>query len=71
MKRVNNMSVITRELIDAVLQNQGSYYLPYQLHATTEQFQKAYSQFKLKARLDPQNKFSNMLLKRYRIETVQ
>ena len=65
----------TRELIDAVLENQGSYYLPYQLHATTEQFQRAYPQaeqfFKLKARLDPHNKFSNMLLKRYHIETVQ
>ena len=58
----------TRELIDAVLENQGSYYLPYQLHATTEQFQRAYPQaeqfFKLKTRLDPHNKFSNMLLKR-------
>ena len=65
----------TRELIDAVLENHGSYYLPYQLHATTEQFQRAYPQaeqfFKLKARLDPHNKFSNMLLKRYHIQTVQ
>ncbi|MWP61868.1 FAD-binding oxidoreductase [Gilliamella sp. Pas-s25] len=65
----------TRELIDAVLANAGSYYLPYQLHATAEQFQRAYPQaerfFKLKARLDPENKFSNMLLDRYRPKTIQ
>ncbi|PIT15943.1 FAD-binding protein [Snodgrassella alvi] len=65
----------TRELIDAVLANGGSYFLPYQLHATPEQFQRAYPQaeqfFKLKARLDPENKFNNMLLERYRPKTVQ
>nr|WP_275415132.1 D-arabinono-1,4-lactone oxidase [Snodgrassella communis] len=69
------VGVWTRELIDAVLVNGGSYFLPYQLHATSEQFQQAYPQaaqfFKLKARIDPENKFSNMLLERYRPETVQ
>ncbi|MCO6526113.1 hypothetical protein [Snodgrassella sp.] len=68
------VGVWTRELIDAVLVNCGSYFLPYQLHATSEQFQQAYPQaaqfFKLKARIDPENKFSNMLLERYRPETV-
>lgn len=32
----------TRELIDAALSSGGSYYLPYQLHATDEQFRRAY-----------------------------
>src|SRR5262249_33485725 len=32
------VGVWTRELIDAALVLGGSYYLPYQLHATTEQF---------------------------------
>jgi hypothetical protein len=32
----------TRELIDAVLSVGGRYYLPYQLHATQEQFHRAY-----------------------------
>jgi FAD/FMN-containing dehydrogenase len=63
------VGIWTRELIDAALANNGSYYLPYQLHATAEQFQRAYPQaarfFKLKAQLDPNNKFSNMMLDKY------
>lgn len=43
----------------------GSYYLPYQLHATRAQFLRAYPRapefFALKKRLDPTNKFQNML----------
>lgn len=69
------VGIWTRELIDAVLANGGSYFLPYQLHATPEQFQRAYPQaeqfFKLKAQLDPENKFNNMLLERYRPKTIQ
>ncbi|MCO6522648.1 MAG: FAD-binding oxidoreductase [Snodgrassella sp.] len=38
------VGVWTRELIDAALANGGSYFLPYQLHATSEQFQQAYPQ---------------------------
>ncbi|PIT40277.1 hypothetical protein [Snodgrassella alvi] len=38
------VGIWTRELIDAVLANDSSYYLPYQLHATSEQFRRAYSQ---------------------------
>jgi FAD/FMN-containing dehydrogenase len=59
----------TRELIDAVLSVDGSYYLPYQIHATAEQFSKAYPRskefFALKARLDPENKFRNKLWDAY------
>lgn len=59
----------TRELIDAVLQVGGTYYLPYQPHATPEQFQRAYRRsgefFKLKKRLDPANKFRNKLWDKY------
>jgi FAD/FMN-containing dehydrogenase len=44
----------------------GSYYLPYQLHATAEQFTRAYpraGEFRaLKERLDPRNKFRNELV---------
>ncbi|MWN32736.1 MULTISPECIES: FAD-binding oxidoreductase [unclassified Gilliamella] len=69
------VGIWTRELIDAVLAKGGSYYLPYQLHATSEQFQRAYPQaerfFKLKAQLDPENKFSNMMLKKYGPSAVQ
>ena len=59
----------TRELIDAALHLQGSYYLPYQLHATRDQFHRAYPRarefFRLKQRLDPANKFRNRFLDTY------
>jgi FAD/FMN-containing dehydrogenase len=59
----------TRELIDAAVSVNGTYYLPYQLHATPEQFKKAYPNadkyFELKARLDPQYRFRNKLWDKY------
>jgi hypothetical protein len=59
----------TRELIDAALDLDGSYYLPYQLHATPAQFARAYPRapefFALKRRLDPTNKFRNKLWDKY------
>lgn len=59
----------TRELIDAALSEHGSYYLPYQLHATREQFHRAYPHaqkyFMLKEKYDPRNKFSNKLWEKY------
>ena len=63
------VGVWTRELIDAALDLGGSYYLPYQLHATDAQFHRAYPRareyFALKARLDPANKFRNQLWNKY------
>lgn len=59
----------TTELIDTVIEHQGSYYLPYQIIASQAQFEKAYPQakqfFELKKQLDPSNKFRNKLLERY------
>ena len=59
----------TRELIDAALTVGGSYYLPYQVHATEQQFLRAYPRarefFALKRRLDPTNKFRNGLWNKY------
>ena len=64
-----NVGVWTRELIDAALDAGGSYYLPYQLHATEQQFLRAYPRapefVALKRRLDPTNKFRNSLLDKY------
>ena len=63
------VGVWTRELIDAALSVDGSYYLPYQLHATEEQFRRAYPRapelIALKQRLDPENKFRNRLVDKY------
>jgi len=59
----------TKELIDTVIANNGAYYLPYQIHATPEQFAKAYPNskkfFALKKKLDPTNKFRNKLWDAY------
>lgn len=59
----------TRELIDAATALHGSYYLPYQIHATDQQFRAAYPNagafFALKRRLDPGNKFRNKLWDAY------
>ncbi|MBW2939817.1 FAD-binding oxidoreductase [Zhongshania sp. CAU 1632] len=57
------------EMIDAAIEAGGAYYLPYQLQASTEQFKAAYPQandfFGLKWRLDPNNRFVNMLWAKY------
>ena len=59
----------TRALIEAVLAVGGTYYLPYQLHATTEQFSRAYPNaarfIALKAQWDPEHRFQNKLLNKY------
>lgn len=55
----------SQEMIDAVIEENGAYYLPYQLHATTEQFVKAYPRanefFELKRKVDPDYRFRNKL----------
>lgn len=52
------MREVTRALIDAALKRGGTYYLPYRLHATPQQFRRAYPQcgdfFALKQRTDPE-----------------
>jgi FAD/FMN-containing dehydrogenase len=59
----------TRDLVDATLRHEGRYYLPYQLHATRDQFERAYPEVvqlrQLKARVDPQGRFSNSLWQKY------
>lgn len=65
----NKVAVWTRELIDAALSVEGSYYLPYQAHATAEQFHRAYPNakklFALKQELDPEYKFRNVIWDTY------
>jgi FAD/FMN-containing dehydrogenase len=63
------MEAMTRALIDAALDCGGNYYLPYRLHATHEQFHRAYpgaaSFFEKKAKYDPAGLFSNALAVKY------
>jgi FAD/FMN-containing dehydrogenase len=59
----------TRALIDAALDAGGRYYLPYRLHATREQFRRAYpgvdAFVALKRGVDPQGRFRNRLWDTY------
>lgn len=59
----------TREMIDAVLLVGGSYYLPYQAHATPDQFHRAYPNakklFALKKKVDPDFRFCNVFWDTY------
>lgn len=65
----SQMQMMTRELVDAVLQAGGRYYLPYRLHASPSQFRRAYPQadefFKLKRQYDPQELFQNEFYQKY------
>ncbi|MFN8340583.1 MAG: FAD-binding protein [Cyclobacteriaceae bacterium] len=65
----SKVAVWTRELIDAVLSSGGTYYIPYQAHATPAQFMKAYpgaeKLFELKKRMDPGYRFRNVLWDTY------
>ncbi len=58
-----------RELIDTAINLGGTYYLPYQLHATQDQIKRAYPQLDefvvLKKKYDPDGIFSNNLLQKY------
>jgi FAD/FMN-containing dehydrogenase len=63
------MERMTRELVDAALQCSGRYYLPYRLHATKDQFHKAYPQawkfFARKRQYDPGEVFQNRFYGKY------
>lgn len=63
------VGVWTRELVDAAIACGGSYYLPYQVHPTAEQFHSAYPRaqelFALKRKLDPNFRFRNILWDTY------
>jgi FAD/FMN-containing dehydrogenase len=59
----------SREMVDAVIASGGTYYLPYQNHATHEQFLRAYPKapefFALKAKVDPKLRFQNAMWEVY------
>lgn len=63
------MQAMTQELIDAALEHEGRYYLPYRLHATREQFTAAYPQskafFERKLQYDPDELFQNQFYIKY------
>lgn len=68
-KTTENIKKITQDLIEEAIKTGGSYYLPYQIHATKDQFNKAYPKAKdfyaLKAKHDPEHRLTNKLLEAY------
>jgi FAD/FMN-containing dehydrogenase len=68
-KARGRVAIWTRELIDAALECGGTYYLPYQMHATVEQFDRAYPRaqelFALKRKLDPEYRLRGALWDKY------
>lgn len=59
----NQMELLTRDLVEASLASGGRYYLPYRLHATPDQFHRAYPQaaafFSKKKQHEPEELFQN------------
>ncbi|WP_281615263.1 FAD-binding protein [Flammeovirga sp. SubArs3] len=64
-----NVKAWTVEMTDAIISENGKWYLPYQPHASYEQFTKAFQHsdqyFAVKHRLDSLNRFNNKLLDKY------
>jgi len=59
----------TQEMTDAIISEKGTWYLPYQPHATLAQFNSGYPNsnkyFKLKNKIDSTHRFTNKLLDKY------
>ena len=64
-----NMGIVTRELIDLTAKVNGRFFLPYQLHYTAEQLQRAYPEigdfFAAKKVYDPTGLFTNTFYEKY------
>ncbi|WP_313992517.1 FAD-binding oxidoreductase [Xanthocytophaga flava] len=65
-----DMTHLTQELIDAVHKLNGTYYLPYRLHATQNQLKATYPMidtfFQNKLKYDPQEIFQNKFYQQYK-----
>nr|MBA3532895.1 FAD-binding oxidoreductase [Ardenticatenales bacterium] len=63
------MGIVTRQIIDLATSVNGTFFLPYQLHYTPEQLQKAYPNigafFEAKRRYDPERLLTNTFYDRY------
>ena len=62
-------------MIDAAIESGGTYYLPYQIFASSQQFNKAYPNadkfFEVKKKVDPDYRFRNVLWKHHYPSTEQ
>ncbi len=69
-KQENKMKKLTNELVDATINNEGTFYLPYRLHIDKIEMRKVYPQsedfFKLKLKYDSLEVFSNKFYEHYK-----
>lgn len=69
-KEEQEMNVLTNQLVDASLKNEGTFYLPYRLHIDKEKMRKSYPQaetfFELKRKFDPTELFNNKFYEHYK-----
>lgn len=66
---IAEVSEWSKDLLKGSIESRGSYYLPFQNQATSEQFHSAYPGvgrfLKIKKKADPANRFNNMLWAKY------
>jgi hypothetical protein len=63
------MAALTRDLIDLSIKEGGRFFLPYQLHYSAEQLERAYPEirafFEAKRRYDPELLITNKFFEKY------
>ena len=64
------MKILTNQLLDVALKNEGTFYLPYRLHIDREKMRKSYPNadkfFELKLKYDPDELFNNKFYEHYK-----
>jgi FAD/FMN-containing dehydrogenase len=64
------MKILTNQLVDIALKNEGTFYLPYRLHIERNKMRKSYPQadkfFELKLKYDPDEIFNNKFYEYYK-----
>ncbi|MBZ4034937.1 FAD-binding oxidoreductase [Flavobacterium sp. 17A] len=69
-KEENEMKILTNQLVDAAIKNNGTFYLPYRLHIHKNKMRKVYPQadefFRQKKKYDPKELFQNQFYEHYK-----
>lgn len=64
------MKILTNQLVDIAIKNNGTFYLPYRLHIDRDKMRKVYPQadnfFELKKKYDPNEVFRNQFYEHYK-----
>lgn len=70
VKQEDAMRLLTNQLVDMAIKNEGTFYLPYRLHIGKDKMRKVYPQaesfFELKKKYDPQELFDNKFYQHYK-----